>query len=89
MWTSGRDVNGMDSHGVPCTGRGFHSARVGIDDGMKFSPLAPGSCSTTILNIQNLTNYESNKAPGKFAFEIDNAEALLMYGAILILLLLV
>ena len=84
MWTSGSDVNGMESDSIPCTGRGKHNARVGIDDGNKFSPLAPGACSTTILNIQNLTNYESNKAPGKFAFEIDNAEALLMYVAILI-----
>ena len=66
----------MDSPHVPCTGRGRHNARVGIDDGIKFFPLAPGVCTTTILDIQNLTNYESYKAPGKFAFKIDNAEAL-------------
>ena len=76
MWTSGILVDSEDPPVDICMGLGGHPARVGIDDGIKFYS-APGSCTTNILNITNLSNYESNKVPGKFAFKIDNADILL------------
>lgn len=81
IWTSGTAVDGEDPHVDECTGLGGHPARVGIDDGIKFY-LAENSCTKNILTITNKTNYESNKVPGKFAFEVDNAASFLVYGEI-------
>jgi hypothetical protein len=75
MWTSGNVLSEDDPPVDICMGLGGHPARVGIYDGIKFYS-TPGSCKTNILNITNLSNYESNKAPGKFAFKIDNAYSL-------------
>lgn len=59
-----------------CTGLGGNPARVGVYDGNKFYALL-GSCSSDILNITRFSNFDSNKAPGKFAFQLDKAVHLL------------
>lgn len=83
-WTSGTAVEEHDPPVDKCTGLGGHPARVGIDDGNKLNYYAPGSCSNDILNITHLSNYESNKAAGKYAFEIDNTASLLKYKFVFI-----
>ena len=82
MWTTGTLVEEDEPPVDECTGVGNgNPARVGIDDGFTFHT-APYSCTENIRKITNLSNYDSNKAPGKFAFETHKAAVLLTYKLI-------